>query len=695
MPLIDTAAGPVFVDDGATPEAIARIKAQMAKQAKSKPAPKATPVLTPEQSEVQRRVKAESKITDLGSGLQKKFVSGLTFNTLPAIMGAVGAGTQGVYKAIRHGDASDIAKEYRISRDTERALEKQSDGIGGTAAEIAGALANPVGTGATALKAMTFAPRIAAAGAKLEKAPALLQAVMAGSNQGALNSAGNALSSGDDLGHILTKGGQGYLAGGIAGGVTGAGVSGVRRAAQILRDRGPAAAERVAYGRIADMLAKGGKTPEQAARELHVTNARGGDGMVQDLTPGLRAQAGALSRRPDVPASNDMIQRGEQRLLDRPERFEAEIRKGITPTTGQDADAHLASVQGARKAHGQHNYDAVLDKNFVWNDDLEKFVHEAPPVTQNVLKDSVRLIENERKDPTALGIGFNAAGDVEFSKVPSMRVFDYMKRTFDQHIGQALRGGDNNTARILSNELDQLKQGIARSNPDYAGVLAGQRDFYQKAEATNLGLSVIQRLRKEPRAVLKELQALDPTKREDARTGIVDAIVGLRSQKADPVSFLQSVARTPQQRKVLEFAFDGKGNLARFERWMKRELRAKKADVLTAPGRQSETARFQAADDSLNEGAGGIAEHGLRGFAFGGPAGASAAIIRKFNDLRTGMSPPALEEMAHILMSNGARLPTSVAASRTYSAARKARNARAAVMAAKGAQQPVTDYSGD
>lgn len=692
MPLVTLPNGEIVnVDDKATPEVIARLKAaHPATRGGNAPA-MSQPKLSDEEREVQKRVAFTTKNDHIGAGLQRKIMKGITASFMDEILGGVGAATQGVYRAVKHRDIHEIGKEYRISRDTERALQDQSNGIGGTAAELVGTLMNPIGDGAAALKALKFAPRLVKAGQAIDHAPALAKALLAGGNQGAVNALGSAKDSSDLLGTAM----QGYGAGAMGGAAFGGAAHGIRRAGQILADRGTKAAERTAYTRIAHMLENGGVTPKRAERELSVTKARGGDGMVMDLTPGLRAQAGAISRRPNVPLSNEMIARGESRIDARPDLFEQQVRSAIKPSTGQDADALKAGIKADQKAHGAASYDQVLNKNFVWNDDLEKFVREAPPVTQQTMKDAVKLVMNERVDPTSLGIKFNKAGDVQFDKVPSMRVFDYMKRAFDHNIGQALRSGDKNTARILSGELGALKDGIAKSNPEYGQVLAKQRDFFQKTQAVETGLSVVKRLRREPKVVLNELRSLDPTMQDDARTGIVEAIIGMRSTNADPVKFMRSVMRTPHQRKVLEFAFNGKGNLARFERWMNREVRATRSDVLTAPGRQSETARFDMADESLKGNVGGVFMDAMRGFAFGGPAGMTAAGVRKLHDLRTGTGEAAMNEMAKILMSDGSNLKKGLSAAKKYASTRKRSNAKAAVAAAKVGQQLFTDYSGN
>jgi hypothetical protein len=700
MPLVNTPNGSFYIDDNASPDAIAAAKQDFMRthQRKVSAAPP-PPKLSAEQQEVQRRVAAGRKVNqsgifgETGAGILRKAAQGFTFNLMDEGIGAAHA----LGKVFQGKDAME--REYRIARDTERQLnETQANGTGGAIAEIAGALANPIGTGAKALqfigKAGKFAAPVAKIGQRLERAPAVVQGIAAGANQGALNAVG-ADESANGVGDLVTRAGQGAIAGGIGGGVLGAATTGVRRAAQILSDRAPAAAERVAYGKIGNMLERAGVTPARAEREIAVTNARGGDAVLGDMSPGLASQTGALAKRPDVAPSNDMIKRSRGRLADRGERFDAELRRHVG---NADADAHIDAINAARKGQGKVDYEQALDGKFHWNQQLQDFVDKADPEIHDAFRKGAHLASLHDQDIAQLGMKIGEDGKpIITSTTPSMRVFDYTKRAMDTKIGAALRAGDEPLAAGLSNQLGKFKQMIMGANPDYAPALAKQRDAFERVSATQLGLDVVSRMRKEPRKVLKELQALDPSKHADARQGIADALIDLRTQKVDPVAFLQSVSRSPEQRKILEFMFNGKGNLGRFRRFMDRETRTADTDKLVAPGYQSATHAYKMADESLGAGDDlmGIAEHGLRGGAFGGPAGASAGITRKFMDLKNNMSPSALDAMAQALMSDGKGVAEKVSAARTYAKVRKARNAKYAIKAAKAGQQPFTDYAGE
>ena len=156
------------------------------------------------------------------------------------------------------------------------------------------------------------------------------------------------------------------------------------------------------------------------------------------------------------------------------------------------------------------------------------------------------------------------------------------------------------------------------------------------------------------------------------------------------MAVLQAMTRSPNQRKVLENLFEGRGNLGRFERWLGREVRAAKTDAKVA-GPQSVTSENMM--NSINPGGdvGGLAMDTLRGVAYGGPAGAVSAGIRKIDNLANSTSAPVNDEIARILMSRGDDLVAGVGKARAFQTARKAANRRRATRVARGAQQPFTD----
>jgi hypothetical protein len=701
MPIINTPSGPIMVDDGATPDVIQKIVAQHSTPAAVKAAAPPPPRLSADQQEVQRRAAEQRKgqgtgiFGNTGANIGRRVAQGFTFNLMDELNG-------GVHALGKIGQGTDaMAHEYRIARDTQRQLDheaEQQTGIGGTIGEIAGALANPIADGANALKfAGKAVPLLGKVGSKIANAPALVKAALAGGNQGALNAVGSDESA-KNVGDLVSRAGQGFTVGGLTGGVFGGAVTGARRGVQIMADRGEKAAERVASGRIGQMLGKAKMTPAQAEAEIAATNAAGGHAVLADMTPGLQAQAGALAKKPNVPGSNDMIKTSRERLANRNQRFEDEVQNRIKLANGNDAAAHIDNITATRKGQGNIDYQQALDGKFHWDQNLQNFLDKADPEMHDALRQGAKLASLHGQDVGQLGMHVLPDGTVRMQAAPSLRVFDYAKKAMDDKIGAAIKGNNPAYAGGLSNLLNTFKQHIMNAAPDYAPALAKQRDMFQRADATASGLDFVKRLGssdplKGPQSIIKELDNMrttNPAHLEDVRTGMANAILGM-SNKADPAQYIGRMSRNPQQRKVMEFIFGGPKELDDFTKWMNREHRTSDTDKLIAPGFQSATHLFKMGDESLGGDAADLATGAFRGFGFGGPTGMAGNVLARLEALKSNLSPHALDAMAKALMSDGKGLAGKVSDAQAFQVARKARNAKWATRVAKAAQQPVTD----
>lgn len=697
----------VDVPDDITPEALNRIKAQYPASRKQKVAA-GQPRKSKEQESVDKDVDFRYNYKNfLGQhnmrpGAQGSLMKGLTFGFMDEIGAGALAATAGVGKALWNRDIGEIGRTYTHERDVQRELQRryeEENPVTAGVSEITGAVLNPIGTGAKGLQAVGRGAEaiglsgvgraFGGAGERLAASGAIPQAVAAGALQGSLNAAGNADSLYDVPGAMLQGAGLGAVTGGALGTATHLGARGI----QILRDASPANAERSAYQRISQLLDSGGTDARKVAREIAVTDARGGDAMVQDMLPSLRAQAGAISRKPNVSGSNELIERGEQRIQDRRGRFGQRVREDAAiPSAGDDALARGDALAAARKADGQAGYaeGGVMDTPIRATPELQNYLRNAPEEVQGAMRGAYREMLLRDQNPAEF-----VGPDGVFTHIPNLRTFDYVKRSFDQQIGQALRSGDKATAQGLSYQLDKLKGALADANPAdeaYKALLKSQRDAFQQQNALEIGQQVLGRMGREPRLVLRDLKALPEHAVDDARIGIIDALINA-DNKADPVAYFRGLTRNENQRKIMEFAFGGKGNLGRFERWVNREVRGTRADVLTAPGRQSETARFAMADGE-SENVGNVLSNAMRGYAFGGTIGAASGVTRTLQNIATGTSRFTQEEIAKILLSKGENLVKGTEAAAAYSKARQAGNRRRAQIMGKAGQQIYTDQVG-
>lgn len=649
------------------------------------------------------------------------YLRGATFNFHDEIQGGLSAATRGVYDAVRTGDVGEIGKRYVRDRDLVRSVNRRIEdtaGAGDVAAELTGAVLSPTGAVGKGVKAVglgadaitggriastlansTRAQRIAEIAAAIAK-PVPVQAALQGAGQGALNALG--ASDNKDFGDVA----NGALIGGVTGGVLGGAFHGGSRVLQAIRDRAPEAAERNAASHIAGYLentptAPGAArryTPALAERELAWSRAGGTDAMMADLSPSLQAQAAKLARKPDSPHSVEMIQRAEERSAQRPEAMQQRIAADIQPNTGTDALAFQEANTAARKAAGARDYGAALNKPINWSPELDKFINKPNPIVQTALKHAYETLRSQDIDPTTVGLVFGTDGVLMKVRRPTMAAFDYVKKGLDRVSGDAMKAGNNDIARIAGNQADILRDAVVHANPGYGAALATQRSYFNLQNAAELGRDVVKRLtgnKADPRVLLTDIRKVDPADRDALRTGFADALMGLRDERTagrGPVSVLQSMMKSPNQRTVLENLFEGADNLGKFEQWLNREVRSAKTDSMVA-GPQSITSLMTGTDLGPKEGVAKVLFDAARGQAFGGPMGAVTGAVRSVGNM--AQSASTRDQIARMLMSDGEGFAQQASAAQAYRAARAAANARRAKRVAKGGQQVYTDAIGE
>ncbi len=587
---------------------------------------------------------------------------------------------------------------YRAGRDAAREAQQaaaENSPIANMLGEVTGSLAVPVGGGAKAV-GMLGVRGMRAANA-MRNAPAIAQGVMVGAGQGALNAAGNS----DEFADVARDAANGAIFGGIFGGGAGALMHGGQRAWQTYQRTRPENAEREAYEIIARQLGKGDGevryTPEEAANALKAQQEFGSDSRVIDLTPSTQALGANLSRKVDLDNAPGLYQMGMQRSRARRTGFGDEVqRNAAEPAGGFDAMARADEINMGRTAAGKEGYakGGVLDRNIEPTPELNAYLRDAHPEVQKAFRDAYDNMMLHGDD-----IGGVVTPDGIFSHIPNLRTFDAVKRAMDQRIIEA--GVRSPRGEGLSNQLNTLKGILAKANPadaEYQTILATQRDAFQKAKALDVGENVLRRLGTEPRKVLRELNGMSSVQREEARIGILDALINPQNKaaRANPLKAFEDIMSEKSQRRVMEFAFGGKGNLGRFERWVRREQRNARSDAMVS-GNQSITGQLKAVDDAMDSGLPDgqeIMQGAFAGFGFGGRTGAVSNVMGKLGRIATGTSKFTQDEIAKILMSRGENLVEGTEQAALYRARRQAGNAKRVQRAAKAGQQLVTGYVG-
>ena len=700
----------VDIADGTPPDVVARIRSQYAAKSGSPTAsanstrPTSTP--PPPQKSFLRQMGdnlvesgknfIEAPYLPFGTptnvvhGVQR----GLSLNTVDPLKSAIEAGVA----AIRGKDSfSHAYTQNQDAAHAQAAQDRDQHPITTSLAEIGGSLVMPVGPiGGGLARAARFAPGIAKALAeakgvgtavRLARSPVGV-AARTGVTAGGLSALGNTIDKGD-YENVAGNIGEGALAGGIFGGVLGSGGQVARRLSQMVADHSPENAANVAYTKIADMLGRAKSdfghgpsyTPESAQLDMAISKYAGNEPMLADLSPEMQRAAGYLARKPGAPEANDLVIAGEDRAASAADRFNEKLRQLVNPEKGHDARAASAEVNAQRKTMGEMDYapGGAMDTEIPHIPELQKFLDEAPPVTQKALRDGYMDMLNRREVPA------QTATEGVFTHIPNMRTLDYFKRALDREVTQALAAKDMPRVQAASAELTQLKKILDDANPEYMDILGRQRDAFQEMKSLENGQNFIKKMRTAtgPRELL-EMLAHKNTKIEDVRTGMIDALTHMDHSTDNPVALMRKMMKAPEQRQVMLQLFGGTKELNLFDRFMRRELRAGATNNLLARGKQSATNELnQAADVTEGSAAAMFANAVARGGAFGGAVGAGSAGLAKFDQLSRGMGPQARAELAKILMGQGEGLPQGVKAARDAALKRRRSDRQAAKYAGR------------
>lgn len=715
----------VNVPDDVTPEGFAKIAARY----KAKPGSTASTASAPKPSrDVRDNVAFKVPGLDALDAFTNNAAHSVTFGADDVVGPAMLAATQGAYRAARKGDIGEVGRTYTEARaEGKRYRAKQNDehGFAGGAGTVAGIFANPLGAetglargmaaGGRALSKAVPATAPAIARAKLAvdaaKASGLGQVVSrlggstigvgarAGANQGAIT----ALMDGKSGEDILNEGATGALYGGAASAL----LRGGSAVARTIRNQAPDQANRVAMERIAAMLErsehpKTGKawTPEDAAKEIRATDKGGGDAILADLTPEGQGWASYLAKQPGNKAASGLINQAEERAAGAADRFNERVRKqlGITPNT-PDAYDMKQGITASRKAAGAKDYsDDVMDRQLAWNDDLEKIFKGGNPAINDALPHAEKMVRIDGGDVQQLAFSkMNDPKNASMTKVPSMRTMQYVTQGLDTVVSRAMREGDTNLARAYSKVNRELKDAVAKANPEFAAANATQRDFYEQENSVKLGQEVLKKLRSNgtAREVLDMVKA-GKIKPDDLKIGFADALMDLQTKPGgdNPVALMRRFMRSPTQRKVLAHMFGGNKNLNEFERFMRRELRGSHTDSMVSSGRQMQANLLK--EPSVGgdvETMADIGKAGLQGAAFGGPMGAVSRMISSAGKWGQFLSPSSKVELTRILSGKGEGLETALKKLQREALRAKARGRKASETAGKLPSAVVGGYS--
>lgn len=501
------------------------------------------------------------QVSEYAQGMRRVRDNALTLgfgDELAGVAGGIGPALSAAFDSEK-SMVDEFGKGYTAARDKARSEEKQfrheNPGTA-LATDMAVGLAIPAGSAAKTAQTVGVLPTIgkyAATGAGL----------------GAVSGAGNAEG---DLGDRAA----GALGGGIAGGVVGAALpaiaSGVAGAAKMasrpIMDRigeGPAKA---LDRKIVQGFERDGKTIDQVSARLKTL---GPEATIADAAgPNTVGLVENLANEPGVGQ-----QMANRVLMGRQRGAGGRVTDAAGRELG-DAGFHetLDALNVAQRDAATPLYEKALSRDFVWNDDLATLLkrpsiggsgghHDMAP---SALKQAIKTAREEGIDPNGLGLSLNEAGDVVFTKVPSMRTMDYIKRGLDDVLeayrdkttGKLVLDGHgravNETRAKLVSALDEL-------NPDYKAARDAWAGPAQIKDAMAMGRSFA---KPDSEVTQKIVSGLSSSEKEGFLLGVRQAIADMVDRTGVTADATRKLIGTPKMQKALQAAFPDTASYRRF-----------------------------------------------------------------------------------------------------------------------------------
>lgn len=463
-------------------------------------------------------------------------------------------------------------------------------------------------------------------------APVVGRAVGAGSGIAKWGRAGAAGAGlGGVAGFNATDGGVGERAtGALEGAAIGAGtalatpaVAGMVSKAltpawRAIMDRASRNAPRVEERKVIEALMDdfGVDTADEAVQRATARlRTLGPNATIADLGENSRSLLGAVVNRPGPTraAAANMLERRQRGQGGR-------IKASADRALGADNSFYqsLDDLSQQRQQAAAPLYERAYAKDFVWSDTLESLM--GRPSMKKAAARAYRIASEEGRDPRALGMDFNDAGDVVFTRRPSMQTLDYVKRGLDDVVeqfrdkttgrlvldesGRAI----NNTRALFRSELDSL-------NPDYRAAREAWAGPTDMMEAMARG-----RQFSKPDAEITERLVRDMTdsERQSFVLGVRRAIEDQLDRTPDTADAVRRLLGTEQRRKALRAAFPSERAYRSFVADLMREGQMNRTRVAVNTG--SPTQPRQQAEARLQTDPGAVASLAT-GDAFGGVRG--------------------------------------------------------------------------
>jgi hypothetical protein len=454
---------------------------------------------------------------DPSGGYMDRILSGMTFGASDEILAGLGT----VPQMIKRGTLSPTeGYNYAKAAENERMdSARKNTGALGTAAELAGGVL----TGGNAAKAgLTF----------MKPAQALPARIGAMAGDGAAYGGVTGFNEGEGADRL-----SGAAGGAVAGGLLGAAIPSVGAAVKtaaspvvsnIMARMDP---EGAAAARVARAVGESGKSVDNLGYDLSNASAAGqGEFTLADAmgNPGQRLLS-TVARAPGEGRSK-VVEFMNARQAGQADRVGGIIDEALgADQTGRQAMA--AKLTEARKVAGPL-YEKAFEEKPIYSERLKEFLND--PISKLGLRRGLEiqrleaLAEGKKFDPYDMGItGFDEAGEPIVGKTPNMRLWDAIKRGYDDMLDayrDPMSGKLNLDQRGRAIEMvrKNFLENVDDLNANYSAARAAYAGPASQREAIGLGQRAASRGRAADNIDL--FNAINDPRKQAFRVGYADTL---------------------------------------------------------------------------------------------------------------------------------------------------------------------------
>jgi lysozyme len=447
----------------------------------------------------------------------------------------------------------------------------------------------------------------------------------------ALGAAGGALAGGLQAQETpdLEARRNAYLQGGAIGAVAPAALQGAGKVIGATA-RGAATGARVTRnavtGRSADQIfndvvSRSTKTPQQIRDELASGTISNIADVAGDEVRGLTRAVGKTEG-----GRNIVSEALEGRSLDAVRRVSNDLSKNVS-----NVDTYFGNLDDLAKARAKVSeplYKDAYQKGASINDPrLNKFLND---------KRISDAIVDAKKD---YGVRLEAPSN-------SLEALDGAKKVLDDRIGVAVRAGENEKVRALTQFKNQFVSLLDENVPEYAKTRKVFSGFSLLKQAQEDGLKFTNQTSEQLRRTLKDMT---PDQREAFRIGVRESLQRTVNQTSDGADPAKRIFGNTQRREQLEAVFGNGKHFQDFAKRMQEEIRAADTKFKILGG--SRTDVNLEGDNQFGQLVNQVASQGFKGtFLSRGIEAIGDSISKRYY----GLTKQNAEEIARVLVDRNA-----------------------------------------